>query len=666
MAVLTGRSGQLYSGATRVARCTSWSLDEQRPMLDNTPVDTWDQTVVPGRYSATGNAKIIYDPEDAGANTLFDSILLDTKGEVGLSLILDTLTGESYPVAVHVSSASHAVAKGEAQMRDISFKVSDVGIELEIIGSTKASKNGVQFYTAAVYGLGGAWVYAWSITSGPTIANPTAPSTNINFPSTGTFLITVTATLGTTVLTDTLSVEVVDIPLMWLSRPTSPMATTQGPDAVYGATGIDTVNQHIYHAAVVRPDASLGAYRVLLSKFDYAGIRLATKAFSGLADNPGVNFIQVLADGTIFIVFTPVFNEAQMIRLSADLSTILWQFRYTSTTRWGGGVYDPVTNKVFFNFQAATEPFFVGFVEMSTGAVTKVQVTASPTRSNAGGYVTPVVTAAGTVLFGLTESVSTKLTLLEFNKDLKVGSLYQAIKVVEHQFSATDPATYNIGTMLDTGTYYAFVASNSDALGITLLNKSDLSVVNSRTFGNQGVLAYFGGGLCGAYFAEGEFVVWTSQFFNNGIGIAKIAEDLTSASTFYRIAGSSATTYSANVGFSPATGGYGSCAPNSADPALGFIATSVFSSPGQEYCVAHRTAYSGPNVMQYLSSPARWLVSDTPRNPPNSTFFRTPATLTNTFNRTYAFALDSAPTASSAVTIANETLMTFQTFVLSS
>ena len=86
MAVLTGRSGQLFVDGARVARCAGWSLDEQRPMLDNTPLDSWNQTVVPGRRGGTGSAKVLYDPEDTAAATFFDSILLDTKGELGITL----------------------------------------------------------------------------------------------------------------------------------------------------------------------------------------------------------------------------------------------------------------------------------------------------------------------------------------------------------------------------------------------------------------------------------------------------------------------------------------------------------------------------------------------------------------------------------------------------
>ena len=663
MAVLTGRSGQLYVDGVRVSKVTGWSLDEQRPMLESTPVDVWDRTVVPGRRSGTGSAKLLYDPEDAAAGVFFDSILLNTKTELGVTLMLDSLTGESYPVTVHVSGASHAVARGEAQMRDISFKLSDTSISLEIIGSTQVGKAAIGLYTGAIYGLDGAWTFLWT-SSGPTIANPTDQSTDITFDALGTFTITLTATLGTTVLTDTHVVEVIDLPLMWITRMTSPTNGIQGSNPYHGATAMDTINQEVYYGAAFRPDISLGNPRVVLSKFDYAGNRLLTKALNSTASSPGVSFIQVLDDGTVFVVLTSTFNEPQMLRLSADMSTIIWQVRYTSTTRWGGGVYDSATNRVYFTFTYATNPFFVAYIDLATGAVTKVIVTPSPAPLSFATSITPVVTSAGTVLFGFTGD---RAILLEFNKDFKVGAVYTAIRVTEYQGISS---AQNSGILLETDNYYALAAvqySGQDRVGITLFNKSDLSFVTGNVFGSQGTIQItFVAGLGGAYYANGEITLWSGQYFTPGISVAKISEDLASVSSAHKISASTSTVYGAGaLGFSPVVNGYGSNCPAKADPSTGLITCAANAGPGSEYCVLFRSTYGASYAVQYSTTPVRYLLNSNPLRPPGAGFIGAPSAPTATFNRTYTYALEAAPaTATSTVTIENETLITFDEYVL--
>lgn len=658
MTVLTGRSARLYADGVRVARCSTWTLDEQRPMLDSTPVDSWDKEVVPGRRSGTGSTTVYYDPEDAAANTFFDSILLDSKNEVGISLMLDSLTGESFPVAVHVSNVSHAVQTKNAQVRSINFKLTDVGLELNIVGSPQVSKGGTKLYTAQVFGLSGAWVYAWSITSGPTITSPTSPSTNINFPDLGSFTLVVTATLGATVLTASLVISVIDVPLMWVSRMTSPSSGIQGASPFDAATAVDPVEQHIYHGAMYRPDVSLGSDRIVLSKFSYAANRLATKAVTGTVSGSSVRFIQVLADGSIFVVLTFSSYVPHMFRLSADMSTILWQVRLTGSTGWGGGVYDPATNRVYFNFTYAFSTFHVGYVEMSTGAITKVNVTPSPAPS-ANTSMTPVITNAGTVLFGLS---SDRIVLLEFNKSLQVSSLYTAIKVVEHQGVNS---SRTISTLLETDNYYAVlgVASGADDLGITLFNKSDLSFASGRRFGSHGLNAAFDQNGGGAYFDDGEFTVWTGYYFGSGLTVAQIAEDLSSASSVFRLAPFSTL---APISAIPCTQGYGGAFQAQGDKSLGLLTTSMFQGPGTEYMAMFRANYATGCEVEFSASPFKRMVAYNILRPPGAGFFNTPATVTSSFNRTYTYAVETPATASSTLSISNETQITFQEYVLGS
>jgi hypothetical protein len=126
MAVLTGRSGQFYVDGVRVARCVGWDLEESRPMLESTKVDSWDRSFIPGRYEGSGSAKVLYDPSDSAAVAFFDSIFNSPIGasELPVTAVLDSVNDVSYPLTVFVSSVSHVVTKGEAQQRNIQFKLS--------------------------------------------------------------------------------------------------------------------------------------------------------------------------------------------------------------------------------------------------------------------------------------------------------------------------------------------------------------------------------------------------------------------------------------------------------------------------------------------------------------------------------------------------------------
>jgi hypothetical protein len=608
-------------------------------MLVSTLVDSWDRTVIPGRTSATGSAKILYDPNDDAAETFFNSILLDTKGEVAISLILDSATGESYPRAVHVTSASHAVVKGGAQMRDISFKVSDVGINLEIVGSAQAAEGATQLYTGAVYGLSGAWTFLWT-SSGPTIADPTSQSTNITFPDLGSFTLTLTATLGTTVLTDTLTIEVVAVPLMWISRPNYLMASVGHP--LNGLAHMDNDAQEVYWVRPTWPDISVEPESTSLTKYNYQGIPLVRKKITGLEMNPAISqyetpsVIQVLADGGLLLAFNR-FSGSHFMKITADLSTISWSNKYTGFWQIGGGLYDEATDRFFF---FSTGGASIGYVDMATGALTRVSTTPSPAFTFSD--CKPIKQSNGRILFVFNSNDN--VVFLECNTDLRVGGVFQPVRVVQH--SITGLSGSGIAVM-ETDNYIATAHQGANA--ISLFNKSDFTHVKTRVFGS--------GGVFNAYYSGGEFVINVANG-TNGWYVDKLNEALTSHTSRTHIYTSD------SLGPTYPPSGTGTVVPtrNSAqpadiggnyDPAVGMLAVHVNNRNAAlttaEILVVNRSNYAASNVLNYGTF--RMVI-----NPTTPTgLANTLLTPTSTLSRSYTFSEMANTTTSATVTIANDT-----------
>jgi hypothetical protein len=675
MAVLTGRSGQFYVDGVRVARCTSWDLDETRPVLDSTTVDSWVKTCLPGRRSGTGNAKLLYDPEDTAAAAFFNSILepANSASEIAITAMLDDANGVAYPLAVLVSSASHAVSRGEAQQRDIAFKLSDVGLELEITGSAQAGKTATQLYTAQVYGLSGAWVYAWSITSGPTISDPTAPSTNVNFPDLGTFTLTVTATLGTTVLTDSLTVDVIDVPLMWISRPTTPQIV--GGNRRPSATCFDTVNQTVFHAGYNLPDVSLGSIRNVITKFNYAGNRQITKALGGLVANETVMFMCVLNDGSLFVVTGPGANTPRWMKISADLSTITYQFRATAGMNWGGATYDPISDRIYVSRSTSTgttgDRPYIAYITASTGTMVKVDITAVPSSSYGTSNTSscpPLITQSGKVLVvfpGPGNPSTNSFFVVEFNKDLLNGGLYNPTQTVEHQFSTGFIPTNTGGfALVESENHVIAISTGSDDMLAFLLNKSDYSFVSHKRFGTQSGGLFAGPYISCAYCYAGEVVIASDRFFNQGGNVMKFAADLSAGISYIEYGGSTGSgTLSNNAGWYPtiAESGWGNGA--GFDPVLGLVALNVQTDKFYSAACFFRVNYGSFRSLQYDTVPDRWMAVQ-PKTLVN--FTSNLSALTFSVPRSYTGALTAPTLGASAATIANETLIAYQEYTLAS
>ena len=122
MAVLTGANGALkYEGRT-VAKCRSWSLTVNRDALEDTCIGTDDRSYVKGLRGASGNATVLYDPNDSAGVALINSIFNNTASD-DVEFVFNGSGGELKCTAL-LTTVNPSVSVGDVQAVSLSFQVS--------------------------------------------------------------------------------------------------------------------------------------------------------------------------------------------------------------------------------------------------------------------------------------------------------------------------------------------------------------------------------------------------------------------------------------------------------------------------------------------------------------------------------------------------------------
>jgi len=124
VAVLTGKNGALRWNGAAVGRVRSWSLTVNKDASETTNLGVHDRTYVTGLRGSTGTADLMYDPSEAQATSLLNSIFSNETGTSNVvSFVLDTLSGKSLSCTAFLTSVSPSVTTGDIQVCSISFQV---------------------------------------------------------------------------------------------------------------------------------------------------------------------------------------------------------------------------------------------------------------------------------------------------------------------------------------------------------------------------------------------------------------------------------------------------------------------------------------------------------------------------------------------------------------
>ena len=123
MAVLTGAQGAMkYNGST-VAKVRSWSLTVNRDALEDTCIGSDDRSYVKGLRGASGNATVLYDPEDEAGRALLNSIF-DNSASDDVEFVFNNSTGSRFKCTALLTTVNPSVSVGDVQAVSLSFQVS--------------------------------------------------------------------------------------------------------------------------------------------------------------------------------------------------------------------------------------------------------------------------------------------------------------------------------------------------------------------------------------------------------------------------------------------------------------------------------------------------------------------------------------------------------------
>ena len=123
MAVLTGAQGALkYQGQT-VAKCRSWSLTINRDALEDTCIGTNDRSYVKGLRGGSGNATVLYDPDDSAGRSLLNSIFENTASD-DVEFVFNDPAGGRFKCTAILTTVNPSVSVGDVQAVSVSFQVS--------------------------------------------------------------------------------------------------------------------------------------------------------------------------------------------------------------------------------------------------------------------------------------------------------------------------------------------------------------------------------------------------------------------------------------------------------------------------------------------------------------------------------------------------------------
>ena len=195
MTVLSGSQGGLsFKGAE--VQCRSWTLNTTQEALETTDLSTLDRTYLYGRIDGTGEATVLYDPEDTGAVEMLNTIFSDDSTEDSIAFTLSVDDSVAYVETGFLTSVGTSVNVGAANACRIRFQLSDTTVTINITGPDKTPIDTTRQYFSAVDGAAAGTVqgYLWE-SMAATFDDPTKQNPQVTFSTPGQVTLKVTATL---------------------------------------------------------------------------------------------------------------------------------------------------------------------------------------------------------------------------------------------------------------------------------------------------------------------------------------------------------------------------------------------------------------------------------------------------------------------------------------
>ena len=157
MTVISGSQGGLkYKGASVTAR--AWTLNTTQETRDTTDLSQVDRTFIYGEIDGTGETTILYDPDDAAAVEMLNSVFLDDPSEESITFTLNGADGVQYEETGFLVNVSSSVQVGQAHACRVRFQLSDTRAIIQITGPDEVVVDLSRQYFSAVSGVPASFV----------------------------------------------------------------------------------------------------------------------------------------------------------------------------------------------------------------------------------------------------------------------------------------------------------------------------------------------------------------------------------------------------------------------------------------------------------------------------------------------------------------------------
>lgn len=120
--VLTGSDGQLRFNGQLIGKVREWSLSVAKETIEDTSLGDTDRTYVEGIRSTTGTATVMYDPGDATAALLLNSVFGNGSNSE-LDFIFNKNANSSFLCNGFITSINQSVSVGSIQAVNFNFQV---------------------------------------------------------------------------------------------------------------------------------------------------------------------------------------------------------------------------------------------------------------------------------------------------------------------------------------------------------------------------------------------------------------------------------------------------------------------------------------------------------------------------------------------------------------
>lgn len=120
--VLTGSDGQLRFNGQLIAKVREWSLSVTKDAIEDTSLGDVDRTYVEGLRSTTGTATVMYDPNNASASLLLNSVFENGSSQE-LGFVFNKNSGGSFACSGFITNINHTVSVGGIQAASLNFQV---------------------------------------------------------------------------------------------------------------------------------------------------------------------------------------------------------------------------------------------------------------------------------------------------------------------------------------------------------------------------------------------------------------------------------------------------------------------------------------------------------------------------------------------------------------